>query len=188
MAALLCLSRPPVPVQGCWLTYSPITFLASTTKPSLIVAKYASSSVLRSLSQIFGQPLMEKLMVISRTLTTLLCSLVCGDVEKFYRWLIYVDYRVPQMLHTLGCLSYSPPLDYAIRSQKLLEPGHSWEVQLRGCSIWCVELLRRQILQKHPDAKVNAILIDFFLYDLAKEREKAGEDAIPHHRTRSIWY
>jgi len=44
-----------------------------------------------------------------------------------------------------------------------------------------------------PKAKVNAILIDFFLYDLAKEREKAalegeGEEPIPHHRTRSIWY
>ncbi|KAK8219235.1 hypothetical protein M8818_000968 [Zalaria obscura] len=111
-----------------------------------------------------------------------------GHFEDIDNITMFADYRVPQMLHTLGCLSYSPPLDYAIRSQKLLEPGHSWEVQLRGCSIWCVELLRRQILQKHPDAKVNAILIDFFLYDLAKEREKAGEDAIPHHRTRSICF
>lgn len=57
-----------------------------------------------------------------------------------------------------------------------------------GCSIWAVELLRREILKLRPDAKVNAILIDFFLYDLAKEREKEGVDAIPHHRTRSIWY
>jgi hypothetical protein len=44
------------------------------------------------------------------------------------------------------------------------------------------------MLQLKPDAKVNAILIDFFLYDLAKEREKEGVEAIPHHRTRSIWY
>jgi hypothetical protein len=59
---------------------------------------------------------------------------------------------------------------------------------LLGCSIWAVELLRREILLLKPDAKVNAILIDFFLYDLAKEREKEGAEAIPHHRTRSIWY
>lgn len=57
-----------------------------------------------------------------------------------------------------------------------------------GCSIWAVELLRRELLLLKPDAKVNAILIDFFLYDLAKEREKEGTEAIPHHRTRSIWY
>jgi len=92
------------------------------------------------------------------------------------------------MLHTLGCLSYSPPLDYAIRNHKTIPSGHSWEVQLRGNSIWCVELIRRHILKNHTEASVNAILIDFFLYDLAKEREAAGEEAIPHHRTRSIWY
>lgn len=57
-----------------------------------------------------------------------------------------------------------------------------------GCSIWAVELLRREMLKIEPEVKVNAILIDFFLYDLAKEREKEGIDTIPHHRTRSIWY
>jgi hypothetical protein len=39
-----------------------------------------------------------------------------------------------------------------------------------------VELIRREILRQHPEATgVNAVLIDFFLYDLAKEREAAGE-------------
>ena len=57
-----------------------------------------------------------------------------------------------------------------------------------GCSIWCVELIKRTILRDHPDTRVNAILIDFFLYDTMKEKELAGEETIPHHRTRSIWY
>lgn len=58
-----------------------------------------------------------------------------------------------------------------------------------GCSIWCVEMIRREIMRQHPEAKVNAILIDFFLYDTMKEREKDGDEKlIPHHRTRSIWY
>ena len=39
-----------------------------------------------------------------------------------------------------------------------------------------VELIRREIFRQHPEAtSVNAVLIDFFLYDLAKEREAAGE-------------
>ena len=100
-----------------------------------------------------------------------------------------IDYRVPQMLHSLGVISYSPPLDHHISSQKLLPSGHSWEVQLRGCSIYAVELIRRAILYDHPDARdVNAVLIDFFLYDLAKEREKQVGFPRPHHRTRSIFY
>lgn len=111
-----------------------------------------------------------------------------GKFDDIQKITMFADYRVPQMLHVLGCLSYAPPLDSRMRRLEMIEPGHSWEVQIRGCSIWAVELLRREMLQLQPDAKVNAILIDFFLYDLAKEREKTGEEAIPHHRTRSIWY
>jgi hypothetical protein len=48
--------------------------------------------------------------------------------------------------------------------------------------------MRREIVKLKPDAKINAILIDFFLYDLAKEKEREEADVIPHHRTRSIWY
>ncbi|KAK5016478.1 hypothetical protein LTR39_002064, partial [Cryomyces antarcticus] len=75
-------------------------------------------------------------------------------------------------------------------------------------AIQAVELLKRQIHSAHPHAKINAILIDFFLYDVAKERERelerkrqfggegGGEgtdgeeerEEMPHHRTRSIWY
>lgn len=42
------------------------------------------------------------------------------------------------MLHSLGVLVYSPPLHYAIQATKEIDSGHSWEVQLRGCSIWYV--------------------------------------------------
>ena len=48
--------------------------------------------------------------------------------------------------------------------------------------------------------KVNAVLIDYLLYDVAKEKEEEGGGGggvfeegekgmrLPHHRTRSIWY
>lgn len=111
-----------------------------------------------------------------------------GEFRDIDHLTMFADYRVPQMLHSLGILSYSPPLDHRIRSLRSIGPGHSWEVQLRGCSIWAVEMIRRQIVRNNPNSNVNAVLIDFFLYDLAKEREAAGVEAIPHHRTRSIWY
>ena len=111
-----------------------------------------------------------------------------GEFHDIAKITMFADYRIPQMLHTLGCLRYSPSLEGHIRSLKPLVSGHSWEVQLRGCSIWCVELIRREILTRHPKANVNAILIDFFLYDNMKEKEAEGGETIPHHRTRSIWY
>lgn len=107
------------------------------------------------------------------------------DIDKIT---MFADYRIPQILNSLGCLWYSPSLESTIRHKKVIESGHGWEIQMRGCSIWCVELIRREILRNHPDAKINAILIDFFLYDTMKERESAGQEEIPHHRTRSIWY
>jgi hypothetical protein len=51
-----------------------------------------------------------------------------------------------------------------------------------------VELIRREIARQHPDSHPNAILIDFFLYDTIKEMEASGQENVPHHRTRSIWY
>ncbi|KAF4820610.1 Queuosine salvage protein [Colletotrichum siamense] len=107
------------------------------------------------------------------------------DIDKIT---MFADYRVPQILNTMGCLYYSPSLATAINSKRVLESGARWELQMRACSIWCVELIKREIQKDHPGTSVNAILIDFFLYDTMKELEAAGTETVNHHRTRSIWY
>ncbi|KAI1269540.1 hypothetical protein F5Y18DRAFT_102352 [Xylariaceae sp. FL1019] len=107
------------------------------------------------------------------------------DIDKIT---MFADYRIPQILATLGCIGYSPPLQSLITRKELIESGSNYEMQLRACSIWCVELIRREIKRQHPDTEVNAVLIDFFLYDTMKAMEAEGTEAIPHHRTRSIWY
>ncbi|KAL2222242.1 UPF0553 protein c [Thermoascus aurantiacus ATCC 26904] len=156
-----------------------------------------------------------------------------GDFHDIDKITMFADYRIPQMLHQLGCLLYSPPLESHIRQLKPIPSGSRWEIELRGTSIWCVELIRQEIARRHPETKiisthddgehensfreaengkvvasvkttgrkkststrgenaglgVNAILIDFFLYDTMKELEREGRETIPHHRTRSIWY
>lgn len=146
------------------------------------------SNALRSSSQIFGLHLVERAMASSTISTKSQCLLVCLLFTSKFQSLTDKDYRIPQMLHSLGMMWYCPPLENHMRRLDMIESGHSWEMQIRGCSIWGVELLRREILLLKPDAKVNAILIDFFLYDLAKEKEANDADVIPHHRTRSIWY
>ncbi|KAM6518375.1 hypothetical protein FSOLCH5_007144 [Fusarium solani] len=111
-----------------------------------------------------------------------------GEFRDIDKITMFADYRIPQILMTLGALYCCPAIAAAITDKKTIESGCSWELQIRACSIWCVELIRREILRQHPDAHVNAILIDFFLYDSMKELEAAGKEPIPHHRTRSIWY
>ncbi|KAM7219768.1 Protein of unknown function (DUF2419) domain containing protein [Rhypophila decipiens] len=111
-----------------------------------------------------------------------------GEFRDIDKITMFADYRVPQILNTMGCIAYSPPLDFTIRDKKEIRSGSSREIQMRACSIWCVELIRREIKKAHPEAEVNAILIDFFLYDTIKEIEAAGKESVPHHRTRSIWY
>ncbi|KAE8356329.1 hypothetical protein BDV28DRAFT_127122 [Aspergillus coremiiformis] len=161
-----------------------------------------------------------------------------GEFHDIDKITMFADYRIPQMLNQLGCLMYSPPLESHIRQLKPIPSGSTWEVELRATSIWCVELIRREIERNHPEAKlkihptqpnghaashdrrqslalstlddqkkcttqkhitptstdkpapsgINAILIDFFLYDTMKELERDGKEQVPHHRTRSIWY
>ncbi|CEJ58063.1 hypothetical protein PMG11_06734 [Penicillium brasilianum] len=144
-----------------------------------------------------------------------------GEFHDIDKITMFADYRIPQMLHQLGCMRYSPSLESHIRSLKPITPGSNWEVELRGTSIWCVELIKREIEKRHPEVKsagkkgvfksvenddtdaqngtenieqpqktygINAILIDFFLYDTMKTLEQEKNESIPHHRTRSIWY
>lgn len=195
---------------------------------------------------------MEKATGSFTTLIRSRCSLVSSKLlfpSHFSTAHKFLDYRIPQMLHYLGCIKYSPPLETRIRKHEDIPSGSNFEIELRATSIWCIELIKREIELKHPEVKsaktnghsdfneilkpnghsrgpsqnsnghtidsqgqtsglfrrhsrhssasnarpgtgvgINAILIDFFLYDTIKELEKDGQETIPHHRTRSIWY
>lgn len=48
------------------------------------------------------------------------------------RLILLLDYRIPQMLHTMGCMLFSPPLERDIRKQIAIKSGSTWEVELRG--------------------------------------------------------
>lgn len=109
---------------------------------------------------------------------------------------IFPDYRIPQMLQSLNVLWYSPRLESKIKRGEYIESGSELEIEIRGASIWAVELLKREMIRQFPEAKdkVNSVLIDFFLYDTCKEQEDKARlegvkfETLPHHRTRSIWY
>lgn len=98
-----------------------------------------------------------------------------------------------QALYHLSALSYSSHLLNLLRTRTPLALGSREEIEIRGNSIWAVELIRREIQhmveedsRKGDKMKVNAILLDFYIWDHAKEIQ--GDEEIVAHRTRSIYY
>lgn len=122
---------------------------------------------------------------------------------------MFADYRVPQILHHLRILTYPPPLLGKLNSQSPFAPGSREELSLRSASIVAVERVREEVLRliqeeegansSHAASQrgvVSSVLIDFYLWDLAKKVESGEEmiegietaEIVPIHRTRSIWY
>ncbi|KAJ2722816.1 hypothetical protein GGI07_003071 [Coemansia sp. Benny D115] len=117
-----------------------------------------------------------------------------GQFHDIDQVTMFADYRVPQALYHFGVLSYSPKLlKFLENAQKhpqntssLLPSGHPWEIEIRGNSIWAVECIRNHI-RETAGTSVNAILIDFYMWDYAKEHSEEMQD-IPIHLTRSVFY
>lgn len=115
---------------------------------------------------------------------------------------MFADYRVPQILHHLRILAYPAMLLKILRGHTAVAPGSREEVSIRAASIVAVEKVRREIVRISEETnegegeEVSSVLIDFYLWDLAKKVEDGkatieGIDtvgAVPAHRTRSIWY
>ncbi|KAK9450100.1 uncharacterized protein V1518DRAFT_372029 [Limtongia smithiae] len=108
------------------------------------------------------------------------------DIDKIS---MFADYRVPQILHTLGCLEYSTELTAHIDSLQMIDHNDEREVELRGCSIWSVEVIKQALLREHPESKINSVLLDFYLWDTAKELQaNMVRPSVACHRTRSVFY
>ena len=53
---------------------------------------------------------------------------------------MFADYRVPQILNSLGLIKYSDHLMDTLKQNPYLEKSCNLEVEIRGCSIWSVEV------------------------------------------------
>ncbi|KAF7985927.1 hypothetical protein HWV62_43848 [Athelia sp. TMB] len=115
---------------------------------------------------------------------------------------MFADYRVPQILHHLRILTYPQALKETLEAGLPLISGSREEISIRTTSIVAVERLREEIIhlrrnqQLVEGQEVSSVLIDFYLWDLAKDIESGNQKIegiktraiIPPHRTRSIWY
>lgn len=109
-----------------------------------------------------------------------------GKFEDIDTITMFADYRVPQILYQLNCLRYSEQLEALLRAGTMMQSGSDAEIELRGTSIEAVEQIVRHIKTNHPETAINAILVDFYLWDAAKAQESSA--TIPCHRVRSIFY
>jgi len=107
---------------------------------------------------------------------------------------MFADYRVPQVLAYYGVLKYSDALKEKLRQKFIFSNGSPEEVEIRGCSIWVVELIKKEmesIMAENPSLtpklKVNSVMIDFFLWEYRRQNAK-DIDEIPFHRVRCIYY
>lgn len=117
---------------------------------------------------------------------------------------MFADYRVPQALVHLKVIEYTTELlnllDLNLEYHKvkatpilhenerhMLAYGDPREVEIRGASIWVVEMILKAMRERNPDMVVNAIMIDFYLWDFAKKSAHLMSH-IPIHLTRSIYY
>lgn len=102
--------------------------------------------------------------------------------------------RVPQALVYFGVLKYSDALVEQLHTNPHLEKGSREEIEIRGNSIWSVELVMKEMKLLYAksacakkDMLINSIVIDFYLWDYAKDHGEAMKD-IPIHKTRTFFY
>ncbi|KAI5632868.1 putative queuosine, q, salvage protein family domain-containing protein [Phthorimaea operculella] len=116
----------------------------------------------------------------------------CGEFEDIEKLTMFADYRVPQVLVYFGAMSYSEELMKKLENDELLPTGSAEEVEIRGCSIHTVELLKKRIEEKlkqiNSTAEVpNSVQIDYYLW--CYRRKYADQlERIPFHKTLGIFY
>ncbi|XP_010172080.2 queuosine salvage protein [Antrostomus carolinensis] len=116
-----------------------------------------------------------------------------GSFDDISSLTIFADYRIPQVLVHLKAMKYSEELMKKLREGRIFQSGDKEEVEIRGCSIWCCTLICKHLLELYEKkgqdmrGKINAVLLDYYLWDYARDHRGEMED-IPFHRVRCIYY
>ncbi|KFV44452.1 UPF0553 protein C9orf64, partial [Gavia stellata] len=116
-----------------------------------------------------------------------------GSFDDISSLTIFADYRIPQVLVHLKAMKYSEELMKKLREGTIFQSGDKEEVEIRGCSIWCCALICQHLLELYKKKgqdmreKINAVLLDYHLWDYARDHREEMKDT-PFHRVRCIYY
>lgn len=95
----------------------------------------------------------------------------------------FADYKVPQLMRSLGIIAYSASLEERVDAMEELSAGSDEELEIRMATIWANELCTRAIRQRIPTA--TAAQVDG-LFWFAGQRPNA--QLKPYHRTCTTNY
>ena len=94
----------------------------------------------------------------------------------------FADYKVPQILHKLGILEYSPVLMKKIKNRILIPAGSKKEVEIRSATIWAIEYLKKAL--KNLGKEFYSFQIDWILWN----KSQKIKINTPYHLTKTIFY
>lgn len=114
-----------------------------------------------------------------------------GEFNNIQHITMFADYRVPQSLVAFNVLNYSDELKTMLKTRTAIKPGDEIECEIRGMSIYgcdqIVEQVEHMAREEGTEVEVNAILVDYFLWEWARDN-RLLVDELPFHRTRTFYY
>jgi len=104
----------------------------------------------------------------------------------------FADYRLPQLLRSLGIIKYSSALSNWVDEKKEIESGSGWEHQIRAATVQAVHRMCLALNNTNTNEKmaettkpILPLQLDWILW----ERGEAQLAHLgPHHRVRTIYY
>ncbi|XP_065835042.1 queuosine 5'-phosphate N-glycosylase/hydrolase-like [Oscarella lobularis] len=107
-----------------------------------------------------------------------------GEFRDIETLTAFADYRVPQILRYFGILLYDETLEETLEKGTVMSSGDPLEVEIRGCTIWAVELIKKEFMK----TDINSMLVDFYLWNAATDMLTDSTPGNPAHKTRSFYY
>jgi hypothetical protein len=98
----------------------------------------------------------------------------------------FADYRLPQLLRSLGILLYNEELARAVDAKEAIAAGSTWEVEIRAATVVAVERLKDAIiLPPNFSSPLPSYRLDWQLWHMG---ERSRTKNAPHHRTLTMYY
>lgn len=100
------------------------------------------------------------------------------NITNIDRLTAFADYKLPQILRSLGVLRYRKPLAKKVDSMHLIPQDSREEIEIRAATIWVCERLAEEL-------RIPAAIVDNALWTLSQETNGAMK---PYHRTLTTCY
>ncbi|MFA6982252.1 MAG: queuosine salvage family protein, partial [Patescibacteria group bacterium] len=105
------------------------------------------------------------------------------ELKNMSKLTAIADYKIPQILRSLGIFEYSKDLSKLIDNYEILDANCEYEVEIRAATIWAVKHMTEEINKRFP--KFTAVDTDNMLWVMSQE---AKPNFKPYHRTYTIDY